>query len=118
MTDPKITALALHLDVAPDTISECGYGSDMYESTASDAPGEYMVLTDSEADAAWDASLDNYIDECILPECPAQLAAYFDHDAWKRDARDDGRGHCLSRYDGEENEQTIDGETFYIYRTN
>jgi hypothetical protein len=30
----------------------------------------------------------------------------------------DGRGHFLSGYDGEEREVTIDGTTFYVYRTN
>lgn len=28
----------------------------------------------------------------------------------------DGRGHFISSYDGEENEVTVDGETYYIYR--
>lgn len=30
----------------------------------------------------------------------------------------DGRGHFMSSYDGEETEETINGETFYIYRMN
>ena len=30
----------------------------------------------------------------------------------------DGRGHFISTYDGEENEIKIDGEYYYIYRTN
>jgi hypothetical protein len=30
----------------------------------------------------------------------------------------DGRGHFLSQYDGEENEQTVFGNTFYLYRNN
>jgi hypothetical protein len=30
----------------------------------------------------------------------------------------DGRGHFLSSYDGDENEETVNGQTFYIYRTN
>ncbi len=30
----------------------------------------------------------------------------------------DGRGHFMNRYDGNENEETIGGETFYIYRMN
>lgn len=30
----------------------------------------------------------------------------------------DGRGHFLSGYDGEENEEEVDGATFFIYRTN
>lgn len=28
----------------------------------------------------------------------------------------DGRGHFLNTYDGNENEETVEGETFYIYR--
>ncbi len=30
----------------------------------------------------------------------------------------DGRGHFLSGYDGNENEETVEGEIFYIYRQN
>lgn len=30
----------------------------------------------------------------------------------------DGRGHFMSSYDGNENEETVHGETFYIYRQN
>ncbi len=30
----------------------------------------------------------------------------------------DGRGHFMSSYDGNENEETFAGETFYIYRIN
>ncbi len=81
---------------------------------------DYMVLTDDEADVKWDESLDNYLEECIYPELEkiGNLANYFDDEAWKKDARMDGRGHSLSSYDGNENEETIEGETFYIYRTN
>jgi hypothetical protein len=79
---------------------------------------EYEVLTDSEADERWDEELELYIDECILPELPDFASQYFDREAWKRDAEFDGRGHAISRYDGEENEQTVNGTTFYIYRQN
>ena len=87
---------------------------------------DYMVLTDSEADEKWEESLDSYIEECITPEIDklsegaGNLSYYitFDEETWKRDARMDGRGHSLSSYDGHENEETIEGETFYIYRTN
>lgn len=30
----------------------------------------------------------------------------------------DGRGHFLSSYDGEENEVTVNGKAYYIYRVN
>jgi hypothetical protein len=113
--DPQILALAAHLEVEPDTISECRYGINLYECT--EAPGEYLVLTDGERDTAASEALDSYIDDCL--EIPAAIEHYFDRDAWKRDAlMSDGYGHALSSYDGEEHETQIDGEWYYIYRVN
>ncbi len=83
-----------------------------------DYNNDYLVLTDSEADDKWEESLDNYIDECIIPELPEFAKNYFDTEGWKKDARYDGRGHSLASYDGNENEETVEGETFYIYRIN
>lgn len=79
---------------------------------------EYEVLTDEEAEERWEEELDNYLEECIYPQLPEDLQFYFDDEKWKRDARLDGRGHSIARYDGEEHEETIDGTTFYIYRQN
>lgn len=31
---------------------------------------------------------------------------------------EDGRGHFISMYDGRENEEEVNGKTYYIYRTN
>ena len=84
---------------------------------------EYDVLTDEEADDRWEQELDNYIDECIMPELEKaedsigiRISYYFDDEAWKRDARIDGRGHTLSRYDGCEYEEKVNGTWYYIYR--
>lgn len=85
---------------------------------------EYAVATDEEADIAWNQSLDSYIEECIEPELNfdklGSLGNYvkFDREMWIRDAKMDGRGHSLSPYDGEENEEKIGDAWFYIYRTN
>lgn len=79
---------------------------------------EWAVLTDAEADAAVEESLTSYLDECVLPEVPSHVRPYFDGEAWRRDARMDGRGHILSSYDGEEHEAKVDGEWFYVYRVN
>ena len=78
----------------------------------------HLVLTDSEADDMCEEYLDQYIDDCIIPELPEHAKDYFDRDSWKEDAKMDGRGHCLASYDGEESKETINGETFYIYRVN
>lgn len=114
--DPRVNALAAHLDVC---VTEIDKESD---DTFSVGRGEYLVLTDDEADRRWDESLDSYLDDCLLAEVPKgiaeTLARYFDRDAWKRDARHDGRGHSLSPYDGEEHEEKIGGVCYYIYRTN
>jgi hypothetical protein len=116
-TEVRIAALAKHLECAEDEIGECGYDDCTF-----DGPGasEYRVMTDAEADQAWDESLDSYIDDCILGELKNEtLKNYFDREAWKRDARHDGRGHSLSSYDGEENEVRLDdGQYLYIYRHN
>lgn len=109
-----VKALATHFKVSEDAITDEGH--DTY--TCESEPGEYAVMTEDEANAAWDAFLESYLDDCILHELPAVAQQYFDRDAWKRDAEYDGRGHCLSPYDGEEHEIKIDGEWFYIYRTN
>ncbi|MHC4229459.1 MAG: hypothetical protein ACYSW0_18670 [Planctomycetota bacterium] len=74
--------------------------------------GEYLVVTDSEADYLWDQDLENYIDECL--EIPDHVEAFFDREAWKEHAKQDGRGHSLGRYDGGEGEV---GD-YFIYRQN
>jgi hypothetical protein len=79
---------------------------------------EYTVMTDSEADKAWDESLDSYLDECVLPDLPETARMYFDDDKWKRDAKMDGRGHSLNHYDGGEEEANINDVDYYIYRRN
>ena len=78
----------------------------------------YIVLTDEEADEMWEEQLDNYLEECIYPTFPDWARSYFDEEAWKRDARMDGRGHSLATYDGHEHYESILGEEFFIYRIN
>ena len=111
--EDKIAALAKHL--------ECDVTDIVEEDDTRFSLGrkEYLVMTDEEADAAWEQALDSYIDDCILDGKDGVLAQYFDRDAWKRDARFDGRGHSLSSYDGDEHEIRLeDGTYLYIYRTN
>ncbi len=113
--DPKVAALARHLNESPDSISECRYGQDTFECTG--AQGEYRVLTESERETAADESLESYIDDCL--EIPEPIKPYFDRAKWKRDALlSDGYGHTLSSYDGEEHEEQIGADWLFIYRVN
>ena len=91
-----------------------GHGEYTYEYCGD----EYIVATDEDADDLWEQALDDYIDECILPEIPETYQNYFDEEKWKNDARYDGRGCVLATYDGDENEEDVNGTTYYIYRIN
>lgn len=102
------------IDANPIDCTKCKwntYGLTVYEIDGA----EYAVGNDSECDAAWNQSLDSYLEDCIYPELGGTLANYFDDEKWKRDAKFDGRGHSLSSYDGEEIE--IGGD-LYAYRIN
>ncbi len=101
-----------------DTLREAFNGQpvkDRRETVTTD-DGEYLVVTDDEADELWDQDLENYIDDCL--EIPTAMEGYFDREAWKKDARSDGRAHSLSRYDGNEDEAEAGNYEFYIYRVN
>lgn len=79
---------------------------------------EYLVVDDETADRLWDDALESYIDECILHELPERYRSYFDSEAWKKDARIDGRAHSLDRYDGNELCEHVGSTIYYIYRQN
>jgi len=119
MNNAKQKAIRAYL--ADETISatEEEYTACKWDALLFDAEGqELLVCTESEREERWEDALDNYIEECILPEVPDELQCYFDEEAWKRDARLDGAANCLNHYDGTEHEYRIDGEWIYIYRTN
>ena len=106
----KLEAIAAFLEVDQEDIDESSYNDCIFEYGSQ----EYLVVTDDEADTLQDESLERYLVDCIYPQLPDSLVNYFDDEAWKRDARFDGRGHSLSSYDGHENFQ---GE-YFIYRVN
>lgn len=81
-----------------------------------DEKGEYLVVTDDEANDLWDKSLERYFEECELRQIPEHLQYYFDEELWKQDAKADGRGHALSLYDESEESEEVEGEVFYIFR--
>lgn len=107
----QVLALAQYLSIDPSEVTENSYD---YEAEGA----EYLVLDDSEADEKWDEYMDSYIDECILDQLPDQYRQYFDYEKFKKDASYDGRGHSLASYDGCENEEQVNGTTYYIYRIN
>ena len=108
----KVKALSEWLECDPDDITE--ETDQIFRAHGR----EYLVVDDDEADELWEQDLDSYIDECL--ELPDNMKNYFDRDKFKDDAKVDGRGHSLGRYDGNEwgveVEYNDDKFRFYIYR--
>ena len=115
------------------------------EEYTEDYNNTYMVLTDEEADekaaeyikeSLWAFNADFIIQHSKLPYEAKEMieshqrekcesanetieALIDDMDEFISDAISaDGRGHFLNTYDGYENEETVEGDTFYIYRMN
>ena len=109
----KKIALMQHQHCAFDSLVEC-FGDSTF---AHDYIG-WRVLTEDEAEAAFEKALDNILDDVILPNLDEALQCYFDRDAWKRDAQYDGRGHHLNYYDRKEYNEVVNGTSYYIYRVN
>ena len=101
--EEKIIALMEHTG---EEYSECESHIDL---------DRYRVYTDSEANDALDEALDEYCEEHILSQIPSSLQQYFDDEEWKDDNSSD-RGHYLGQSDGDEHEETINGNTYYIYK--
>jgi hypothetical protein len=138
-TEQRIAALAKHLGCELDDISASVYDDISFSACG----GEYLVLTDDEAEEraredireslwAFDARfIASHAHKALSEQCiealrkvqgdlcedaaPLVEALIKDMDRFVSDAvLADGRGHFISRYDGEENESN----EFYIYRTN
>ena len=130
--ETKLTTLAEHIDCEADEIEQ-GYD----DSTLELGNQEYLVLTDEEADkrakeyikdSIWafyssflakHTNLDEDIISHLQDKCESAndvlLNAIKDIDAFINEAiGQDGRGHFISSYDGEE----YDLNGFYIYRIN
>ena len=117
MTNEKLQALKQFLNLNEEEAQELQVSS-YNDNIIKYYSEEYEILTDEEADERWEEELQYYIDEYILSEIPKFCQRYFDEEAWKRDARFDGRGHSISHYDGCENEEKVNGTWYYIYRQN
>ena len=77
--------------------------------------GDWLVLTDDEADKQAYEYADLYVDD-VLQEIPDHLRRYFNADLYRSDMLDNGRGHLLANWDECEREQTTNGTTYYLYR--
>lgn len=121
---------ALHAEVGGD-LSQIEQSRHADNEFSADG-GDWLVLTDDEADERARASCRSFVDECIFGAVEPQnnnnnkntwlrdtVEKYFNTEAFIEDAiSDNGRGCQLASYDHEEREREVDGIRYYIYRTN
>lgn len=111
--DLKLIAFQRQLNVPADELEDIDQDGDRF----SYGGEEWLVFTDSEAEQAFEAALEDYVQECVLDVIPAQYRSYFDFEMYIRDIRlSDGRGAMLASYNGAEEEQRVEGEWIYLYR--
>ncbi|MGL5690437.1 MAG: hypothetical protein ACRDD8_06400 [Bacteroidales bacterium] len=106
-------ALSKFLDVSYRDVFDMGD-----QTFQDDNNDEYLVLTEDEADQKFGECMDDYINDCVLPEIPEAYRSYFNSESFKRDAKMDGREMFLATYDHIENEATYNDTVYYIYRIN
>lgn len=142
--DARIIALANHLESTKEereAITETEDGQSIYTTSE----GDYRVLNDAEADmAAFDSIYESvqYFNASFLAEyCELPESVFTSIQKDERNADEailslikrmpdgmqgfvdeaisaDGRGHFIAQYDFDENEETVEGVTYFIYRVN
>ena len=78
---------------------------------------EYAIIPEDDIDNAFKEYAEQYADDCILPTMPQETRRYFDMEAFIEDLQVDGYG-VMSSYDGNYEEITVDGKTWYVFRLN
>ena len=74
---------------------------------------EFRLISDDSIERIHADEIQEYVDDCILNDCPETLQRYFDYDSFIRDCRiGDGYGHHFSSYDGSE----VNAASYYIFR--
>jgi hypothetical protein len=77
----------------------------------------WKIMTESEYQTYSDEIIDNFIDECVLPEIPEQYRTYFDVEKFIQDIDYGGdRDGLVAAYDGVVYQQKINGVWFYFWR--
>ena len=78
--------------------------------------GEYLVLTDSEADD-WEEEHLRSLFQDMTSEVNGSLSQYLDEDKFVED-NSGNRGENINSHDGREEGIAFEGTTYYIYRSN
>ena len=133
----KVRALQNHLDLNDDEVNNITFNGDEFLHD----DREYLILTDDEAEekatdyireSVWafnssflssHTGIDEDVFKLLSEKCESSndaiLSMIKDFDHFVSDAIcSDGRGHFIASYDHDEHIEEINGDEYFIYRTN
>ena len=133
----KVRALQNHLDLNDDEVNNITFNGDEFLH----GDREYLILTDDEAEekatdyikeSVWafnssflssHTGIDEDVFKLLSEKCESSndaiLSMIKDFDHFVGDAiSSDGRGHFIASYDHDEHIEEINGDEYFIYRTN
>ena len=133
----KVRALQNHLDLNDDEVNNITFNGDEFLH----GDREYLILTDDEAEekatdyikeSVWSfnssflsshTGIDEDVFKLLSEKCESSndaiLSMIKDFDHFVGDAiSSDGRGHFIASYDHDEHIEEINGDEYFIYRTN
>ena len=113
--EDKIQALANHLALDDEDINDIIHIQDNLFKCYQE---EYLILTDDEADDALKDYIDSLYQEDVIPRIPDDLQPYFKYKTWFFDKESQLERGVLSSYNDIEENEVVDGVTYYIYRLN
>jgi len=79
---------------------------------------EYAVIPECDIDEVFKTYIREYADDCILPGKDDTAKRYFDYEAFQHDVECESGYGIMSSYDGNYEEITFDGVTYYVFRLN
>jgi len=100
-----------------DYFSDAGYKFYGAGTVIREGSAEYAIVPEADIDDAFKEYAEQYVDDCILPTMPESTRRYFDMEAFIEDLQVDGYG-IMSSYDGNYEEITVNGVTYYVFRLN
>lgn len=114
----KFVALAQHLDLTlRELLIDNELEVDADDITFTYGRNEYKVMTDDEAEDAFDEYLEQFLAEIVYPEIPECYHIYFDEKSWKEDEKVNQSRGRLAWSDDNEHEKYVNKSWYYIYRT-
>ena len=101
-----------------DDFRDAGYQFYRFGSVMRQGSAEYAIIPESDIDDVFKVYIREYVDDCILPGKDDTAKRYFDYEAFQHDVECESGYGIMSSYDGNYEEITFDGVTYYVFRLN